>query len=198
VNGNAVTGVGFAELLHSYEDPHVAIKNPDGGIYKTSVPVSWQLMNPDDGNPVTYNLDYSIDDKATFKSIAQGIKDTFYQWQNPVVKNADKVWFKITALSVDGTLHGTAISNSASAVAITNATNQKIKLFPNPADGNLFIDPGFQMDNPACKVIDANGRVIYVIKSNSISNKIDVSFLQPGVYFLKIEGEDRALKFIKK
>jgi len=25
-----------------------------------------------------------------------------------------------------------------------------------------------------------------------------VSFLQPGVYFLKIEGEDRALKFIKK
>ena len=198
VNGNAVTGVGFAELLHSYEDPHVAIKNPDGGIYKTSVPVSWQLMNPDDGNPVTYNLDYSIDDKTTFKSIAQGIKDTFYQWQNPVVKNGDKVWFKITALSVDGTLHGTAISNSASAVAITNATNQKIKLFPNPADGNLFIDPGFQMDNAACKVIDANGRVIYVIKSNSISNKIDVSFLQPGVYFLKIEGEDRALKFIKK
>lgn len=198
VNGNAVTGFGFAELLHSYENPQVAIKNPDGGIYKTSEPVSWQLINPDEGNPVIYHIDYSIDNKATFKPIPGGITATFYQWNNAPVENGDKIWFKITALSVDGKLLGTAISNSASTVTIANAASQQIKLFPNPVDGNLFIAPGFQMDNPVCKIIDVNGRVIYTIKSNSISNKIDIDFLQAGVYFLKIEGEKEALKFIKK
>lgn len=198
VNGNAVTGLGFAELLHSYENPEVAIKNPDGGIYKTSSPVSWQLINPDEGRPVTYNLEYSIDDKSTFESIAKGLTDTSYQWPSPVVKNGDKIWFKITAVSVDGKLQGTAISNSASSVMLAGTANKKIKLFPNPVDGNLYIEPGFEMNNPACKIIDVNGRVIYVIKSNSMSNKIDVSFLQTGVYFLKIEGENEALKFLKK
>ena len=198
VNGTAVTGVGFAELLHSYENPKVAIKNPDGGIYKTSVPVSWQLMNPDDGNPVTYNIDFSTDDKATFNSIAQGITDTFYQWQNPVVKNGDNIWFKITAVSVDGKLQGAAISNSASSVMLADAAKQKIKLFPNPVDGNLFIEPAFEMNNPVCKIIDVNGREVLALKSNSMTNKVDVSILQKGVYFLKIEGQNGALKFLKK
>ena len=198
VNGNAVTGFGFAELLHSYQNPQIAIKNPDSGTYNTSVPVSWQIINPDDGNPVTYNLEYSIDSKATFNSIAKGITDTFYLWNNPVVKNGDKIWFKITALSVDNKLQGTAISKSESSVAITDEVNQKIKLFPNPVDGNLFLEPGFQMDNPSGKIIDVNGRVVYRIKSNSILNKIEVDYLQPGVYFLRMEGEKRALKFLKK
>ncbi len=198
VKGNTVTGFGFAELLHSYENPQVVLKNPDGGIYKTSDPVSWQLANADEGDPVTYNLEYSIDAKATFKSIALGITDSFFHWNNPIVKNGDNIWFKITALSVDDKLQGTAISKSASTVAIADAVNNKLKLFPNPADGNLFLEPGFQMNNPACKIIDVNGRVIYTIKNNSISNKIDVSYLQPGVYFLKIEGEKEALKFLKK
>lgn len=197
VNGNTVTGFGFAELLHSYENPEVAIKNPDGRFYRISEPVSWQLINPDDGNPVTYNIEYSIDNKITFKPIANGITDTSYLWKNPNVKNGDQIWFKITALSIDGRLQGRVISNSASAVVIPDAANQEIKLFPNPAEDNLFIEPAFQMDNPACKIIDVNGRVIYTIKSNSISNKIDVSYLQRGVYFLKI-GEKEVLKFLKK
>jgi predicted secreted hydrolase len=198
VNGSAVTGFGFAELLHSYQNPEIDIKNPNGGIYKTSAPVSWQLINPDDGNPVTYNVEYSIDDKATFRSIAQGITDTFYQCKNSIVKNGDKIWFKITAISVDGKLQGTAISKSASTVTVAETANQEIKLFPNPADGNLFIEPAFQMDNPVCKIIDVNGRVLYTLKSNSISNKIDVNYLPPGVYFLKIGARKDVLKFLKK
>jgi len=197
VNGKAVTGFGFAELLHSYENPQVAIKKPDADPFKTSEPVVWQLINPDAGNPVTYNLEYSTDNKAVFKPVAQAITDTFYEWKNPVIKNGDKIWFKITAFSIDGKLQGTAISKSASTV-VADAANEKITLFPNPVDRNLFIDPGFQMDNPACKIIDVNGRVIYLIKSNSISNKIDVGYLQPGVYFLKIRGKKEVFKFLKK
>jgi hypothetical protein len=114
------------------------------------------------------------------------------------VKNGDKIWFKITSISVDGKLRGTAISKSASTVTVAETANQEIKLFPNPADGNLFIEPAFQMDNPVCKIIDVNGRVLYTLKSNSISNKIDVNYLPPGVYFLKIGARKDVLKFLKK
>jgi hypothetical protein len=42
--------------------------------------------------------------------------------------------------------------------------------------------------------------VVRVIPGNLISNKIDVGFLQPGIYFLKIDlpGKPVVLKFIKK
>jgi predicted secreted hydrolase len=199
VNGNAVTGFGFAELLHSYANPQVTIKNPSGGIYDVSLPVSWQLANPDDGSPVTYDLEYSIDDKATFIPIASGIKDTSYQWINPTISNGDKIWFKITARSADDKLHGTFISASPSVVAVAGADN-KIKLFPDPVKGDLFLQPAFQMNNPPCKIVDVNGRVIEIIKSNSISNKIDLSYLYRGVYFLMIDfpGKQVVLKFIKE
>lgn len=199
VNGNAVTGFGFAELLHSYEPPKVEIKNPVGGIYDTSLPISWQLNNPDDGRPVTYDIEYSINGKATFIPIVQGMADTFYQWNHSTLADGDKVWFKITARSIDGKLHGAAISTSSSSVSIAS-DQKKIKLFPNPVVDDLFLRPGFQMNNPPGKIIDTNGRVIHVFKSNSISNKMDVSFLPAGMYFLKINsaGEPVVLKFIKK
>ena len=44
IDGQAVTGIGFAELLHAYEDPDIEITSPAGGVYDTSVPISWQLF----------------------------------------------------------------------------------------------------------------------------------------------------------
>jgi len=56
------------------------------------------------------------------------------------------------------------------------------------------------MDNPPCKIIDVNGRVVDIIKSNSISDKIDLSFLYRGTYFLMIDFPEKrvVLKFIKE
>ena len=200
VNGIAVTGFGFAELLHSYAPPQITIKNPSGGIYDTSVPVSWHLANPDDGRPVVYDIEYSIDDKATFTPIVTGVTDTSYQWNSSTLSDGDKIWFKITARSADGKLHGAFISTSSSAVVVNNTDKKKIKLFPNPVKSKLFLEPAFQMDNPPCKIIDVNGRVVDIIKSNSISDKIDLSFLYRGTYFLMIDFPEKrvVLKFIKE
>ncbi|HEY9342505.1 MAG TPA: lipocalin-like domain-containing protein [Hanamia sp.] len=199
VNGNVVTGFGFAELLHSYEHPKVIITHPAGEVYHSSSPISWQLTNPDDGRPVAYDLEYSINDKATFIPIAQGVTDTFYQWNHSTLADGDKVWFKITARSIDGKLHGAVISKSSATVAVANTDTPKINLFPNPVVDNLFLKPGFQMSHSPFKIIDTNGRVIHVFKSNSISNKMDVSFLPPGMYFLRINSAEEpvVLKFIK-
>ena len=200
VNGVAVTGLGFAELLHTYTQPEMTIKNPAGGVFNTSSPITWQLINADEGNPVTYDIEYSINDKANFTAITQGLKETSYQLNNSALHNGDKIWFKITAHSIDDKLQSTIISSSSSVVSVTNPDNVKIKLYPNPVGDNLFLEPAFQMNNPVSKIVDVNGRVMHVFKSNFVSDKINVAYLSAGVYFFKIgtgEGQ-QVIKFIKQ
>ncbi|MBO6630541.1 MAG: carotenoid 1,2-hydratase, partial [Psychroserpens sp.] len=45
VNGVAVTGIGFAELLHSYEDPAITVTSPIDGTYDPSNAITWDLDN---------------------------------------------------------------------------------------------------------------------------------------------------------
>ncbi|PVD53441.1 hypothetical protein DC498_02670 [Terrimonas sp.] len=201
VNGQAVTGIGFAELLHPYEHPALAIKKPAGEIFNAALPISWQLLNPDEGRPVTYDIEYSVNNKVTFTPIAQGVKDTFYLWNNSSLSNDDSIWFKITANSIDGKLKGTAVSTSPSAVMAGNADSLQIKLFPNPVSNDLFLQPGLPANSVTQgKIIDINGRIIRVIPGNLFSSKIDVSFLPTGVYFLKLYLPERSvvLKFVKR
>jgi len=198
VNGVSVTGGGVTELLHFYAEPQMTIKNPVGNTYNTSSPIEWQLINPDDGNPLTYDIEYSIDNKVTFIPLAEGLSDTSYQWNNSGLHHGDKIWFKITAHSIDDKLQGSVINSSSSSVVI-NPDTIKIKIYPNPVGDNLFLKPAFQMNNPVCKIIDVNGRVMQEFKSNTISNNINVTFLSAGVYFFKIgTGKDlHVIKFIK-
>jgi predicted secreted hydrolase len=197
VNGVDVTGFGFAELLHSYAAPNVLIKYPQADEFNVEIPVSWQLQNPDDGMPVTYDLSYSINNKASFQPIAEAIADTFYLWKNADVKTGDIIWFKITAHSVDNNLKGTVTSETASKVISTNST---IKLLPNPVSGTLYFEPSFQMNNPVCRIVDAAGHVVKIYKRNSLSDRIDVSFLPRGIYFFKIQNGKKyaPIKFIKQ
>lgn len=198
VNNVEVTGFGFAELLHSYVPPQIAIKYPDAGQYNAETPLSWQLMNPDEGMNVTYDLSYSIDNKMSFTKIATSIPDTFYLWKNANLTNAENIWFKITAHSIDGNLYGTAISASSS--RIIGASDQKIRIFPNPVTNTLYFEPAFQMNNPSCRILDEAGHIIRIFKSNSISNSIDVGFLPKGIYFFRIDsGTGKStIKFIRK
>lgn len=199
VNGQSVTGVGFAELLHSYEHPKLTINNPVGGVFNPGLPISWQLLNPDAGRSVIYSIEYSVNNKSVFKPITEGIKDTFYVWNNSTLTEGDSIWFKITAKSVDGELKGIAISASPSAVMPDNAENLNIKVFPNPVRDYLYLKPGLPANSLQCKIFDSDGREIQVVTGRSISNKFDVSFLPPGVYFLKIvsPGVPVVLKFVK-
>ena len=199
VNGTQVTGAGFAELLHHYENPLVSLKVPDGGAYDPAQPVFWQLLNPDEGRPVTYDLEYSINDKLTFNPVATAITDTFFTWKDANLTGGEKIWFKITGRSVDGKLTGSVISKNASSVTLKNS-EPALQIYPNPVDNYLFFQPAFSLDNPVCKILDVNCRVLKVFPANSLSNKIDVSVLQKGIYFLQVGFADKksVLKFFKK
>jgi hypothetical protein len=108
VDNLPVEGVGFAELLHSYEKPDITIAYPySNGLWDDSEPVWWILNNADDGNIVRYNVEIGYGGSGSFKNIASGIKDTAYYW-NPSYFTADTlIRLRITGYSADSTLSDT-------------------------------------------------------------------------------------------
>ena len=68
--------------------------------------------------------------------------------------------------------------------------NMSVSLFPNPATGTVQFDFG---DNPVepfyLTLTDAVGRV--VISKKMLDKELDVSYLQPGLYFMKIQNGER-------
>jgi predicted secreted hydrolase len=105
VNGLEVKGKGFAELLHSYDRPELSIIHPDdNGIWEQYESIEWKLINPDEGNPVLYNVDISYDRGNTFFNIAQAISDTNYYWDPSYFTEDTIINLLLTSYSVDNTL----------------------------------------------------------------------------------------------
>ena len=203
VNGNPVTGIGFAELLHDYEDPDLTITSPSGGFYDPSMPITWDLNNPDDGRPVFYDVEYSIDNQANFTSIAQGLTNTSFTWTTPTISNGDSVWFKIIGYSIDGTLISEEISTSSSSVTLVleDRNYEDFKLYPNPVQDELILTTSHSVIISEYEIIDSNGRSIF--KSEELTEsqlRIDSEFLESGIYFIKVRTDKREsiLKFIKQ
>jgi predicted secreted hydrolase len=202
INGVEVTGIGFAELLHSYENPEITILSPSGGSYDTSMPITWQLNNPDAGRPIFYDLEYSNDNQQNFIPIIQGLTDTSYIWDGSGLAENDEVWFKIIAYSIDGVLNNTFISDSSSttSLSINQSNDLGIELYPNPASDRLFLKIPESNLNASIQIIDLSGKVVLNLEMIEISNSISVKFLKSGIYFLSIENETgrSILKFVKK
>lgn len=75
-------------------------------------------------------------------------------------------------------------------------------IYPNPAFNSLFIEFSGKMYPEECMVIDVTGKMIEVARLQHSTSQIqfDISALDTGLYFLKIEGEGitDVLKFIKQ
>ena len=203
IDGVNVQGVGFAELLHAYEHPDLSISIPNGGIYNASLPISWDLNNPDDGRPLTYDLEYSIDNQNSFNVIAQDIAETSYLWSNPSISEGDDVWFKVIGTSIDGTLISEEISSASSSVSLSIAdfNPNGVRLYPNPVSNELTLEFNNAIENLKLEIIDVRGRVLFSDETRQTSlKKINVSAFPQGVYFIRIYSEsvEDFLRFVKK
>jgi len=88
---------------------------------------------------------------------------------------------------------------------IINACNQasfsatSIAVFPNPADNFLLIQPNCHFDQPLeFEIFDVGYKTI--LQDELIDNKVDISTLQPGLYFLQFTDwrEGETIRFVKK
>ena len=202
VNGIAVSGIGFAELLHSYEHPEISILNPIGGTYDTSMPISWQLSNPDEGSPMYYDLEYSIDNQQSFTTIAQNLTEPSYLWDASGLSENDEVWFKISAYSIDGVLNNTIISDASSTVTLSQLeiNELNISFYPNPVADKLYIKNTQLIGDIKSELFNSKGQLIKSIDLNAYSRELNFRFLESGIYFLHIQNEKgkSILKFIKR
>lgn len=66
---------------------------------------------------------------------------------------------------------------------------EKIRIYPNPADKEIYIDFPDELVHADLVLTNALGRIIYSkkITSPAIQNKIDVSGLSKGVYFIQVK-----------
>jgi hypothetical protein len=72
----------------------------------------------------------------------------------------------------------------------------KIKIYPNPAVGYLDVDLPQQS---VIKVFDLTGRQVIEMNNTSVKEKVNVSSLESGIYFILVENEGQKVtkKFFK-
>ena len=76
VDGVPVTGLAFAELVHHYEVPELEIVSPEvGSEIGGDVSISWQVLNPDDGLPLTYDV-VVTDSGQTETTVCEDVEET--------------------------------------------------------------------------------------------------------------------------
>lgn len=78
---------------------------PNGGeTIDASTNVTWTAATDPDGEPVTYQLDYTRDNGATWVAIASGVTGTSYVWNTSAIANSTACLVRIRAF--DGSLYG--------------------------------------------------------------------------------------------
>lgn len=203
VNGVDVIGKGFAELLHSYVTPVINIANPINGTFNSIENISWNLNNSDEGNPLFYDVAYSIDNKQTFNIIAEGIKETSFRWENPDINTGENIWFKITAYSIDKTLISSVVSSSSSSftLPVELFSENGIILYPNPGSEEIYISLNRNTLSINYQINDINGRLLIDKRVKNVSIlKLNVKNWNPGLYFIKLTEDNRTMhtKFLVK
>ena len=101
--------------------------------------------------------------------------------------------FTLIAVLADGTV--VTLSNAVGINEISN--NDKVVIYPNPANDNINIDV---KNYNEIIITDISGKVVMNLDSASIQNNtIDISNLSNGIYFVTINSDDSSItkKLIK-
>jgi len=208
VDGDSVKGHGFAELLHIYEPPKITVISPNGGeMWDGSNPILWKLENPDDGNPLRYDIYYKIGANSPFSPIVTAISDTSYLWDVSGLAKTDSCLIKIVGYSVDSTITGEDTSDNifsiVSPTQVGNSTNSKpiaYKLFqnyPNPFNTQTTIK--FEIKGASkvsLKIFNTQGQLVKILLDDFCdeSNKriqwdttdFTGNLVSSGIYFYRL------------
>lgn len=132
INGSMVSGKGFAELLHSYEDPVIRMRQAvENDPWNEEYPLIWYVDNPDDGNPLKFDIEIEYESDLPVK-VAGGMDDTIFYW-NPSVFSTDTSFsIRVQAYSSDTTLQ--------------NHTTCRFLFVPDNTDFNACIGENFEIN----------------------------------------------------
>ena len=218
IKGNSVTGRGFAELLHIYETPKVKLISPNGGeMWDGNEPIIWTLENPDDGNPLQYNIYYKQGLNGPPVQISSALSDTSYFWDVTDLAETDSCYILIVGYSIDSTIVGADTSDQKFAIVpplsieiFDDSRETGYHLYQNyPNPFNISTQITFLLSQPehvVIKIYNTLGQYITTIFNQNVQTGYhEVEFngqnLSSGVYLYRIEAgeyqEERKMVLMK-
>ncbi len=204
VNGTAVSGKGFAELLKKYMSPQLSLVTPKD-TWNSSVPITWSVEDPDQGRPLLFDLEYSTDQGTNWTPVVVELSDTFYIWDNTPLMPGDSCLFKVSGYTSDFTLEGTYENFMHTlyyeeSSSVNQEPSQFFLIYPNPVGNTLRIrweNVGTFRREFSYQIINYLGR--QVLEGMYSDGEIDVSRLSKGIYLIILQphGGKLSQTFIK-
>lgn len=79
-------------------------------------------------------------------------------------------------------------------IAISSTLNPRMRLYPNPANNVLYLE-GIEQSETKVFLYNVNGQNIneYEVSSHTRGQKIDVSKLENGIYYIEIQSSDKVV-----
>jgi hypothetical protein len=108
-------------------------------------------------------------DNIVVGDIISGVADIYFDFNPPIITN-------------------TATTEYVDNLSIMGVNTPTISFYPNPTNGILNIHSNSIIDN--IEVFDILGKKCFAKESANNTIKVDLSALQPGVYFVKVSSEN--------
>lgn len=75
------------------------------------------------------------------------------------------------------------------AVETLNPDASQLKIYPNPFSAELLLQSGSDLKNTLFTISDCSGRIVFTGKISTETEKLNLHFLSPGIYFLGLKNE---------
>ena len=85
------------------------------------------------------------------------------------------------------------IENELNPLSVESNYTDELEIYPNPASSHITIDSKNSLRINKINIYNSNSELVLQSKLNSIFNKIDISTLLSGQYYLIIEAENKTL-----
>jgi len=80
---------------------------------------------------------------------------------------------------------------------IFEETNFRLNLYPNPSRKNINVDIDHSLVGAEFEIVDVFGKSVFKSHFNNLSNNVTISEYADGIYFLKVQGSDTFMRFVK-
>ena len=206
ISGIAILDDLMAEYLFSIESVMVL---PIGGITIFTIVTSYDFLNvtallddfsevPDINTPVAA---IGLENRFNYTGIP------YYIYSDPVevcdiIISGDQFEFVLYAGDcMAGCMYSESrfayVTEDCEVLSVSENDPQKFSIYPNPTSSKIYVS-GNSLEVASVKIFSTQGKLIQ--KLNNISDEIDVSQLNSGMYFVEIrtfEGVRNIRKFIK-
>jgi len=125
------------------------------------------------------------------------ITDTFYLDQTVQINNLYQYYITAVYENCESETADTLEFNIVGS-GMAELEKKEIKIFPNPAADRLYIETPYTKN--LIRIIDLLGTIVFKGTIEEIKTGIDISDINPGIYFIKVESSNSSVvkKFIIK